>query len=76
MMKNQPTARQEAQGQPCVVIEFGEDGGFFVHADPGVQVFNRHEDPDIDGLYRYQNLPIPEEWLDEPAIDLDEVQVG
>lgn len=73
-MKRQPTARHEAQGRPCVVIEFGESGGFIVHADPGVQVFNRHEDPSIDGLYQYQNLPIPEHWLNEPAILLDEEQ--
>jgi hypothetical protein len=71
-----PTARQEAEGKPCVVIEFIEPGGFFVHADPGVQVFNRHEDPDMDGLYRYEPIPIPEEWLDQPAIDLDEEQIA
>jgi hypothetical protein len=73
-MTRKPSARQEAQGRPCVVIEFCKDGGFFVHGDPEVQIFNRHEDPDIDGLYRYQNIPIPEGWLDEPAIDLDEEQ--
>jgi hypothetical protein len=75
-MKTKHSARREAHGQPVVVIEFGKYGGFIVHADPGVQVFNRHEDPDIDGLYRYQPLPIPEEWLDEPAIDLGDEQVA
>lgn len=74
-MDKKCTARQEAQGRPCVVIEFGESGGFIVHADPGVHVFNRHEDPDIGGLCRYVNLPIPEEWLDEPVFDLIEEQV-
>ncbi len=75
-MTTENTARKAAQGRPCVVIEFGEHGGFFVHADPGVQVFNRHEDPAGDGLCRYRPLPIPEGWLDEPAVDLGDEQVA
>ena len=52
------------------VILWDDFGGFTVHADPGVKVFNRHDDPEIVGLYRYQSLPVTEGWLDKSAIEL------
>jgi len=75
-MKREPTAREAAECRPCVVIEWVDGGGIFIHADEGVDVFNRHENPETPGLYQYTNLPIPDEWLDEPAIPLGEEQVA
>lgn len=62
-----PTARFEAKGLPCVVIDRDGNGGDFVYADPGVVVFSRCAHIPHDLLYRYDPPAVPEEWLGIPA---------
>lgn len=67
MSINRPTARSEASGLPCVVIDFDKKGNHRVYADPGAVVFSRTTDIPDDGLYRYSPPAIPDGWLDRPA---------
>ena len=46
-----------------VVIDFKENGDFFIYSDPEVEVICREEHKPEDELYRYGSHPIPEEWL-------------
>ena len=51
-----------------VVIDFKENGDFFIYSDPEVEVICRQVHPPGDELYRYGTYPIPEEWLrDKPV---------
>lgn len=61
------TARSEAGGRPCVIIDRDADGNHRVYADPSVVVFSRSADIQDDPLYRYTPSDIPEGWLDRPA---------
>ena len=46
-----------------VVIDFKENGDFFIYSDPEVEVICRSGHAPEDELYRYGSHPIPEEWL-------------
>jgi len=61
------TARSEAEGLPCVVIDRDAKGNDCVYADPGVVVFSRSSHTPDDALYRYAPSAIPGGWLDRPA---------
>lgn len=61
------TARDDAGGRPCVVIDRDANGDHRILADPGVCVFDRSIHTPDDPLYRYTPSPIPEGWLDQPA---------
>ncbi|MEL6207682.1 MAG: hypothetical protein AAFR47_20555 [Pseudomonadota bacterium] len=64
MSTSRNTAREEARGLPCVVIDRDEHGNDVVYADPGVRVFSRSAFNEDDPLYRYTPPPIPGGWLD------------
>ena len=51
-----------------VVIDFKENGDFFIYSDPEVEVICRQVHLPEDGLYRYGTYPIPEEWLSDKPI--------
>ena len=56
-----------AQNQPCVVIDWNENGDFRVYADGNVQVFSQSAHLQNDPLYRFSPGKIPTDWLDQPA---------
>ena len=47
------------------MINFKENGDFFIYSDPEVEVICRQVHPPGDELYRYGTYPIPEEWLSD-----------
>ena len=53
-------------GRPRVVIDWDSHGRHTVHADDGVEVFDRTIHHPDDVLYRYSPAPIPDGWLDGP----------
>ena len=62
-----PTARAEANGKPCVLINWSKNGDHAVYADPGAVVFSRSAHTPHDALYRYSPPGVPDGWLDRPA---------